>query len=121
MGSLEGGCSLSKWKEINTIEEWKEALEASAMRPVVILKHSTACPVSANALDEYDNYLQDHAADAEYLLVKVIESRHVSNQIAEDLALKHESPQIILIKDKQKFWSASHWSVTYAHITAVLN
>ncbi|ANY71450.1 general stress protein [Paenibacillus ihbetae] len=110
------------WKEITTQDEWKNILEKSAERGQVILKHSTTCPVSANALREYEQYLKDTPnADVDYTLVKVIESRPVSNQIAEDLNEKHESPQIIYIKDKAKYWTASHWAVTTEHIKAVLD
>ncbi|WP_019636425.1 bacillithiol system redox-active protein YtxJ [Paenibacillus fonticola] len=110
------------WREITTPEEWNEMLAKSTERGQVILKHSTTCPVSSNALQEYEQYLQDAPnQDLDYTLVKVIESRPVSNQIAEDLNVKHESPQIIYIKDKAKYWTASHWSVTKAHMTAVLD
>lgn len=61
------------------------------------------------------------APNTDYVLVKVIESRPVSNQIAEDVAVKHESPQIIMVKDKAKYWSATHWAITEEHIRAVLN
>jgi bacillithiol system protein YtxJ len=110
------------WKEITTPEEWNDILEKSANRGQLILKHSTTCPVSANALREFEDYLKatpNH--DVDYSLVKVIESRPVSNQIAEELNVKHESPQIIFVKDKAKYWTTSHWSVTKAHITAVLD
>ncbi|QHT61763.1 bacillithiol system redox-active protein YtxJ [Paenibacillus lycopersici] len=111
------------YKEIQSIEEWNAALEGSASRPLVVFKHSTTCPVSANAYNEFANYLNSDAAseDTDYVLVKVIESRPVSNQIAEDVAVKHESPQIILVKDKAKYWTASHWSITEAHMKAVMN
>ncbi len=113
---------MSKWKEITTVEEWKKIFENTDKQPIVVLKHSTTCPVSANALDEYEAHLQDHARDdLEYYLVKVIESRPVSNQIAEDVQLKHESPQIIMVKDKEKYWNASHWAITYEHLEAVLH
>jgi bacillithiol system protein YtxJ len=70
--------------------------DISAERGQVVLKQSTACPVSSNALEEYIHYLQDNPnSDVDYVLVKVIESRPISNQIAEDLGVKHESPQII--------------------------
>lgn len=110
------------YNEITTIDEWNSAFEESAARPVVVFKHSTTCPVSANAYDEFKQYLQGSPReDIDYLLVKVIESRPVSNQIADDTAVKHESPQIILIEKKAKVWTASHWSVTKAHISAVLD
>jgi bacillithiol system protein YtxJ len=109
-------------KEIQTIEEWNAALDGSAKRPLVVFKHSTTCPVSANAFNEFNNFLKNNAdSDADYVLVKVIESRPVSNQIAEDVAVKHESPQIIMVKNKEKYWSATHWSITEAHMSAVMN
>lgn len=110
------------YKEITTIEEWNNAFESSASKPLVVFKHSTTCPVSANAYQEFNNYLDSKPReDVEYVLVKVIESRPVSNQIAEDTSVKHESPQIVYIDKKEKVWTASHWSITKAHITAVLD
>lgn len=113
---------MAQLREIQTIEEWNAALEGSKDHPLVVLKHSTTCPVSANAYREFNDYLQGSPReDADYVLVKVIESRPVSNQIAEDTAVKHESPQVMLIEDKAKVWSATHWAVTKAHISAVLD
>ncbi len=113
---------MTRWKEITSIEEWKEAMERSVNQSVVILKHSTACPVSFNALKEYEQYLaKDPNIEAEYLLVKVIESRPVSNQIAEDLGVQHASPQMIYVKHKDNYWNASHYAITEEHLTAVLN
>jgi bacillithiol system protein YtxJ len=110
------------WKEINTVEQWNKALAGSQERPFVILKHSTACPTSANALEEYEQYLSKNpSTDVDYLLVKVIESRPVSNQIAEDVQVRHASPQMILVKNKENGWNTSHYAITVAHMTAVLN
>lgn len=111
------------YTEIQSLDQWNAALESSAARPLVIFKHSTTCPVSANAYNEFTNYLNSDAAspDIDYVLVKVIESRPISLQIAEDVAVKHESPQIIFLKDKAKYWTASHWSITEAHMKAVMN
>ena len=110
------------WKEITTLEEWNTVVERSAERGQVVLKHSTICPISSNALEEYNQHLQNNPnSDVDYVLVKVIESRPVSNQIAEDLDVKHASPQIIYIKNKEKYWTASHWAITTEHMTTVLN
>lgn len=113
---------MSQWREIDSQEEWSQLFEGSSEKPVVVLKHSTTCPVSANALQEFENYLNKQPNEqVDYVLVKVIESRPVSNQIAEDTGVKHASPQILYVKDKESVWNTSHWAVTEAHITAVLN
>lgn len=113
---------MATWKELHTVEEWQEVFEQSQNTGVVVLKHSTTCPVSASALEEYEEYLENKPNEkVNYYLVKVIESRPVSNQIAEDLNVKHASPQIIYIKNKYPEWNSSHWSVTAKHIAAVLD
>ncbi|SFL82992.1 bacillithiol system protein YtxJ [Paenibacillus sp. 1_12] len=113
---------MTQWREIDSQDEWNQLFEGSSEKPVVVLKHSTTCPVSANALQEFENYLKKQPNEqVEYVLVKVIESRPVSNQIAEDTGIKHASPQILYVKDKESVWNTSHWAVTEAHITAVLN
>ncbi|OUM96584.1 MAG: general stress protein [Thermobacillus sp. ZCTH02-B1] len=112
---------MAEWREITTTEEWDRILAESSNRQAVILKHSTRCPVSAGALEEYEAYLADRPnPDTDYYLVKVIESRPVSNKIAEDLGVVHQSPQMILVKDGKAVWHASHWAVTKRHMTAVL-
>ena len=112
---------MASYNEIDTLEQWKELLDASKEQSVVVFKHSTTCPVSANALSEFNQYLETESGDqTTYALVKVIESRPVSNQIAEDTGVKHESPQIILLRDGKKYWTASHWSITNEHMKAVM-
>ena len=108
--------------EITSAEQWENAFEHTTERPLVVFKHSTTCPVSANAFDEFQKYLADKPRqDVDYMLVKVIESRPISLQIAEDTDIKHESPQIMLLDKKEKVWSATHWAITKAHMTAVLD
>ncbi|SDC50146.1 bacillithiol system protein YtxJ [Paenibacillus sp. UNCCL117] len=113
---------MATWKEITTNEEWEQALENSSSKPLVVLKHSTACPVSFNALQEYEAYLgKSPNENVDYLLVKVIESRPVSNQIAEDTSVKHASPQVLYVKNKETVWNTSHWAITEEHLHAVLS
>ena len=99
-------------KEVKTPQDWKACLEASSEKPVFVFKHSTACPISGAAhsrVTEYDNNTDGKGADI--YVVNVIEARPVSNQIAEDLGVQHQSPQVILVKDKAAVWSASHHGV----------
>lgn len=68
-------------------------------------KHSTTCPISARAFKQYQLFLEN-IADEEIagFVVKVRETRDVSNQIEAVTGVKHESPQIILLMDKEVFW-----------------
>ncbi|SDX50830.1 bacillithiol system protein YtxJ [Marininema mesophilum] len=102
-----------QWKEISTQDEWQEMLNRSQERPLLVMKHSTRCPVSANAWKECETYITTTShKDVDYVLVKVIESRDVSNKVAEDLNVQHKSPQTILVKNNEAVWNTSHWHIT---------
>jgi len=99
-------------KEITTIEEWEACLAASQTKPLFIFKHSTTCPISAAAHDAVTRHIAKAGAKGpEFIKVKVIESRPVSNAIAESLGIEHKSPQLILIRNGQAAWSASHYGI----------
>jgi bacillithiol system protein YtxJ len=104
---------LNHWKEMNHLDDWQQALNESDSRPVFLFKHSTSCPISAKAWNEYQAFVNQVAGqDAQFWMVKVIESRPISNRIAEDLEVKHASPQAILLQKQQGVWHASHWKIT---------
>ena len=113
---------MAEWKELTTVTEWEKVWEQSAEQPVLVLKHSTQCPISANAFKESEAYLQNNPRDdVNYVLVKVIESRDVSNKIAADTGVKHESPQLLFVQNKQATWNASHWDITKKAVSEALS
>ncbi|MCU6712237.1 bacillithiol system redox-active protein YtxJ [Paenibacillus sp. J5C_2022] len=112
---------MGTYKELTSLEQWSDAFESSGKRPLVVFKHSTQCNVSADAYGVYSDHLQaSPSADVDYLFVKVIESRPVSNRIAEDTGIKHASPQLLYIKNKEVVASTSHWHITDAFISEML-
>jgi bacillithiol system protein YtxJ len=100
---------MAEWREIETVEEWNQTLEATEGRRALIFKHSTRCPISARAWKEYQAFVENTTHnDIDYIMVKVIQSRAVSNHIEQDLQIKHESPQAILVQNKIAIWNESH-------------
>ncbi|SFS44658.1 bacillithiol system protein YtxJ [Marininema halotolerans] len=107
-----------EWKEITTLDEWQGYLAQSKEQPLLVMKHSTRCPVSADAWKECEAFIKGvPSKGVNYLLVKVIESREVSNQIAQDLHVQHKSPQTILVKNGESIWNTSHWHITKDSLT----
>jgi len=108
-------------RQLTTLDHWREALERTSERPLLVFKHSTSCPVSAGAHEEFHKYVADSADPAvDFAIVHVIEDRPVSNAIAEDLGIRHQSPQAILVKDGQPVWDESHWRITYDFLAGKL-
>lgn len=107
-----------------------KAIASSAERPVFVYKHSTVCPVSARAADHYHDFadnFSDGGTDGEgdgdaatttpastplFTQVMVIENRDLSNEIESRLGVRHESPQLLLLRDGKVTWHASHFSIT---------
>lgn len=111
-----------KWNELLTIEEWQEFLSTSDEKICVIIKHSTACPISYNGFKEFDSFCRrNRKKRAEYGLVSVIQSRQVSNAVEDDLSLKHESPQVIYIYRRKVLDSRTHWSITLEWMEEILS
>jgi len=105
---------MSKIRQLMNVEQWQEAFAGSSRRPLLVFKHSTSCPISAGAHDEFRRYVADDVnSNVDYVIVHVIEERPVSNAIAEDLGVQHQSPQAILVQDKKPVWHDSHWRITY--------
>lgn len=107
--------------EIDSNEQWNSLLEQSHERAVLLLKHSTACPISGAAFKEFKVYTRKPKRPLTCALVKVIESRSVSNEIEEKLGIKHESPQILLVQGGEVLWNVSHWDITYERIEQQVN
>lgn len=90
--------------------DWNEALANSEETPVLIFKHSSACPVSSQANTEMTELAQK--ADVPVYKVVVQNHRGVSDAIADELDLRHETPQAILLHEKRPVFDTSHFNVT---------
>ena len=95
-------------KELLTIEEWNEVLEKSKDEPILLLKHSTTCPISTAAYNRFEEF---ETTMPKYWL-KVRESRPVSNEIESKLGVVHQSPQAFILDKAEAVWNASHTVIT---------
>ena len=107
------------YKEISTMEELNAFLSLEGTK--LLFKHSTTCPISARAHDQFKQYLQENDDQVHAALVKVIEDRPISNHIAEKFNIKHESPQIFLLKGEQVIWHTSHYQIRKDSIEEEVN
>lgn len=112
---------MSELKELLTSEDLAEAIELSSEKPVFLFKQSTTCPVSADAFAEYNTFLKSNGDDVNAYFVKVRETREVSNEIAEETGVQHQSPQILFIRDHEALWNASHNKITVDSLEEALN
>lgn len=77
----------------------------------VLFKHSTACPISARALEAFEVFVE-RRPDVPCGLILVIEEREVSDAAARILGARHESPQALFVRDGRLVSSLSHFDIT---------
>jgi bacillithiol system protein YtxJ len=88
-----------------------ELLADSHALPVLLFKHSQSCGTSFEALDELLAYRAERADSLRYAMVTVQQDRELSNAIAKRFNVRHETPQVILVREGQVVWTASHFRI----------
>ena len=91
--------------KIDNKETLDQLITDSNTKPVVIFKHSNACGVSASAYREMEKIEED------VNLLEVQSARDVSRELADLTGIRHETPQVIVLKDGRAVWNASHFDV----------
>lgn len=94
---------------LDTLDALDEALARAADEPVVIYKHSTACPISHQARQRMEALAGPEAPPVYEVVVQ--RAREVSNAVAERLDVRHETPQVLLVQDGAVRHHASHGRV----------
>lgn len=104
---------MSEIHKVATIEELEEQLTASSSQDVWFFKHSLTCGISDAAWREFERFVAEQpAAGARFCVIEIQRARPVSKALAERLAVRHKSPQAILVRAGEAVWHASHWDVT---------
>ena len=99
---------------ITDAKSYEDLITRSKERPVVIFKHSLTCPISAAAYDQMERF------DREVALIEVQRARELSKEIENRLGVAHESPQVIVLRNGQVVWDASHFSITADAVAAAV-
>ena len=98
-------------ENVRTLDDLAEFEATLGVPLAVIYKHSPACGLSAMAAGEVQGFLREHGETPVYV-VDVIGQRPLSAEIARRLEVRHESPQVIVLRDGKVAWHASHRAVT---------
>lgn len=102
--------SETPFHSLSSTNDWAKARSHSEDRPILVFKHSSACPVSGKANREMQELAE--ADDLPIYKLVVQESREVSDDIANTLNIRHETPQAILLDGGDPVFTTSHFDVT---------
>lgn len=97
------------WLPLDDMAQLNIILEKSFDKPQVIFKHSTRCSVSKMVKNRLEK--EDPPANADFYYLDLIQFRNISNAIAEQFRVRHESPQIIIVKNGKEVYNEDHSSI----------
>lgn len=94
------------WIDLTDELQLDKIKESSNQKAQLIFKHSTRCSISSMVKSRLERSLQPAGIDFHFL--DLIKHRHLSTKIAEEFAVYHESPQVLLIKNGECIYDESH-------------
>jgi bacillithiol system protein YtxJ len=103
------------WINLTDDQQLNSIKELSNQKAQLIFKHSTRCSISSMAKSRLERSTPPEDIDFYYL--DLIQYRQLSQKIAEDFDVYHESPQILLIKNGECVYDESHSGIHMDDIT----
>ena len=104
----------NKFLEIDDRTTLESLMTDSKQKPVIVFKHSNACSISSRAYREMEKV----EADVNILVVQ--SAREVSRELANLTGVRHETPQVIVLRDGKAVWNASHFDVQAGAVAKAL-
>ena len=98
------------WIPLDKPEQLQNIISAKGYH--VIFKHSTRCPVSMMAKRRFEQDWDQVPEGTPLYFLDLIKHRDISNAIASDFKVYHESPQLLLIKDGECTYESSHSEIS---------
>jgi bacillithiol system protein YtxJ len=105
------------WNKLTQPGQIAEIKVLSESTPVMIFKHSTRCSVSGMSLDRLlRNWKHGDEEKVVPYFLDLIAYRELSNLVAQEFGVPHQSPQVIVIKNGSAIFDTSHFGISYPDI-----
>jgi bacillithiol system protein YtxJ len=96
----------TRFNPVSGVEAFGDLLEQSRNETIILFNHDPHCPISARAFKQMEQL------EGDVMLVDVSRERSLTREIQGKTGVRHESPQVIVLRDGQPTWSASHFAIT---------
>lgn len=104
------------WINLQSEDQLQEIISNSNNKPQVIFKHSTRCSISSMAKNRLDK--KDNPDGMDFYYLDLIRHRNISNKIASDFNVAHQSPQVLVINNGKCIYDESHSGIMMDDIVA---
>lgn len=108
------------WISLTSTEVLKGALESNE-RPALFFKHSTRCSISIMALSRLEQRWNVVPEECDLYFIDLLNNRDVSNDLAVQTNIVHQSPQAILVRKGEVIYTATHGDIDAAEMAKILS
>ena len=105
------------WKSLTTKEDISEAIKSSFDENSVtcIFKHSTRCSVSRMVLKQFEAEALPEV-NGNFYFLDLLSYREISDAIAREFSIQHQSPQLLILKNGKAIHAESHENISFNNI-----
>ena len=100
------------WVNLDCSDNFLGLIDQSEFNTIILFKHSPRCGISTSVLRKFEmqlnNLEKEHLA---YYILNVIKYRDISNEISRYFSIRHESPQLFVLKQRKVFAHGSHYEI----------
>jgi bacillithiol system protein YtxJ len=106
-----------EWITLTNTNQIDELVQSSKDHKVVIFKHSTTCGISRIVYKNFEREVDTiNTEDTRFYYLDLKMFRSVSNYISEKLKVRHESPQMIVLRNGEVIHHDSHHAISASSI-----
>ena len=121
-GSSEGENDKKiNWILLTESSQLATIISQSNEKPILIFKHSTRCGISRMALKSFEREYDLNETDVDLYFLDLLNFKALSNEISEKLDVRHQSPQVLVVKNEQVIYTDSHYSISADAVKKVLS
>ncbi len=100
--------TLESWRDLTDMPQLDQIARDSFDLPIVIFKHSVTCGISAAAKHRLEHHWDEISTEIQFYYLDLLSYRLISTAIADRWQVRHQSPQIIIIKEDKAVYNTSH-------------
>ncbi|MFB0904609.1 MAG: bacillithiol system redox-active protein YtxJ [Nonlabens sp.] len=109
-----------QWEPLESVDQLDNIINNSTFKPKVIFKHSTRCGISRMVLNQFEKGYEKNEDDVTYYFLDLLNFRDVSNAVAEKLNVVHQSPQLIILYNKEILHIESHQGIDIKKVQEIV-
>ena len=96
------------WQQLTSIDQLVEVIDSSSEKPVLFFKHSTRCGISSMVFSGFRSGWEGTEEQIGIYYLDLLNHRDISNEMAKLTGVFHQSPQVIVLKNNEVVYTATH-------------